>query len=119
MTGGESARIRAFSGDRNSVTNPQAAARTAVSWHGQSIRRFDPRDGLQKRQRHDVHLSESIEATMKVGQRRGVAVLVTIRAGENVADGFKFYTTPNNVWLTDSVPVKYLSVEDEDGDGRR
>jgi len=69
--------------------------------------------GLRKMQRHDVHLSESIEQTMKVGQRRGRPVLVKIFAGRMWRDGFKFHRTPNHVWLTDHVPPQYLEIDDQ------
>jgi len=49
---------------------------------------------------------------MKVGQRKGVAVLVTIDARAMAADGHVFYKTPNGVWLTEHVPPKYLTINE-------
>ena len=64
--------------------------------------------GLEKRSRHDVHLSESIQTATKVGQRRGEAVILTIHSGKMHRDGFEFRVTPNQVWLTTEVPPKYI-----------
>jgi putative RNA 2'-phosphotransferase len=33
---------------------------------------------------------------------------LTVRSGEMHRDGFKFYLSENNVWLTDEVPAKYI-----------
>jgi len=85
-----------------------------VLYHGSASQYIDSirSSGLSKQLRHDVHLSESIESTMKVGQRKGVAVLVTIDARAMAADGHEFYKTPNGVWLTDHVPPKYLTINE-------
>ena len=64
--------------------------------------------GLQKQKRHHVHLSEGRESAAAVGRRQGKLAMIEIRAGEMSRDGFVFFKTPNNVWLTDHVPVKYL-----------
>jgi len=65
-------------------------------------------EGLQKMSRQHVHLSKDRETAIKVGSRRGVAQILTIKSGEMFKDGFKFYLSENNVWLTDEVPVKYI-----------
>nr|WP_315201138.1 RNA 2'-phosphotransferase [uncultured Flavobacterium sp.] len=66
------------------------------------------KEGLQKMSRQHVHLSKDKETAIKVGSRRGVAQILTIRSGEMYKDGFKFYLSENNVWLTDQVPIKYI-----------
>jgi putative RNA 2'-phosphotransferase len=66
------------------------------------------REGLQKRKRHHVHLSPTRQTAAAVGSRHGKLVLLEVRAGAMHRDGFAFYRTPNNVWLTDEVLVKYL-----------
>ena len=65
--------------------------------------------GIQKGQRHDVHLSENFETAIKVGSRRGDPVIFVVKAIEMFQDGFKFTKSTNNVWLTNEVPPKYLS----------
>lgn len=66
------------------------------------------REGLKKRSRHHVHLSDTVETATAVGARRGKPVVLSIRAAEMHAAGHEFYVTPNNVWLTDAVPPEYL-----------
>ena len=66
------------------------------------------KEGLQKMSRQHVHLSKDRETAIKVGSRRGVAQILTVRSGEMHRDGFKFYLSENNVWLTDEVPAKYI-----------
>lgn len=67
-------------------------------------------EGLSKRKRHHVHLSESRETAMAVGGRYGEPVLLTVDAGRMAAEGFLFFRSDNNVWLTDHVPPAYLRV---------
>lgn len=64
--------------------------------------------GLLKMSRHHVHLSESIETASKVGARRGKPIILTIKSGDMYKDGFNFYKSDNNVWLTDVVPPKFI-----------
>ena len=47
---------------------------------------------------------------MAVGQRNGKPTILQVAAGEMFLEGYRFYRTDNNVWLTDHVPVKYFSV---------
>ena len=66
------------------------------------------KEGLQKMSRQHVHLSKDKETAIKVGSRRGTPQILTVRSGAMHRDGFKFYLSDNNVWLTDEVPVKYI-----------
>lgn len=66
--------------------------------------------GLQKRQRHHVHLSAEWATAEQVGSRRGKPVVLTVQAGRMWADGYLFYQSHNGVWLTDLVPPPYLAV---------
>lgn len=65
-------------------------------------------EGLKKMSRQHVHLSKDKETAIKVGSRRGAPQILTIRSGAMFKDGFKFYLSDNNVWLTDEVPAKYI-----------
>ena len=65
-------------------------------------------EGIKKGKRHDVHLSPSLETAADVGSRRGKPIILVVRARELHNDGHKLYLTPNGVWLTDCVPVKYI-----------
>ncbi|MEO6253169.1 MAG: RNA 2'-phosphotransferase [Ferruginibacter sp.] len=65
--------------------------------------------GLQKMSRQHVHLSRDIETAKKVGARRGKPVILVIDSGKMSDDGYVFYVSENGVWLTEQVPVKYIS----------
>ncbi|MCK8480436.1 RNA 2'-phosphotransferase [Psychroserpens algicola] len=64
--------------------------------------------GLQKRSRQHVHLSEDLETATKVGSRRGEAIILKIDSGTMFKNGFTFYRSENNVWLTNHVPVEFI-----------
>lgn len=66
--------------------------------------------GLQKRQRHQVHLSENKDTAIQVGRRYGVPVLLAVDARQMAQDGVSFYQADNQVWLTDEVPSRYLTI---------
>jgi putative RNA 2'-phosphotransferase len=66
------------------------------------------REGLKKMKRHHVHLHSDAPTASTVGARRGVPVLLRIRSQAMAQDGFVFYVTENDVWLTDHVPPNYI-----------
>lgn len=82
----------------------------ATLYHG-TVERFLPsirERGLLRGKRHHVHLSATAETAARVGARRGRPVLLEIDAAAMAADGHRFWITPNQVWLTDAVPPRYL-----------
>ena len=64
--------------------------------------------GLIPKSRLYVHLSSDMETARKVGSRHGKPVIYEIQCREMSADGYRFYLSANNVWLTKEVPAKYL-----------
>lgn len=81
-------------------------------WHG-TAERFLPlilEQGLDKRSRHHVHLTESEVVASNVGSRYGKLVLLVIDAKRMAEDGYNFYRSANNVWLVESVPVAYIKI---------
>lgn len=66
--------------------------------------------GLQKMNRHHVHLSVDAETAWQVGKRHGKPVVLTIKAGEMYKAGFAFYVSQNGVWLTEAVPVRFIEM---------
>lgn len=65
--------------------------------------------GLNKGSRNHVHLTDNLDTAQKVGDRRkGETIILIIDAWHMRADGFKFYQSENNVWLTENVPAKYI-----------
>lgn len=66
--------------------------------------------GLDKRQRHHVHLTHDPATARAVGQRYGVPVVLGVDAARLHTDGHVFYRSANGVWLVDHVPPAYLKV---------
>jgi putative RNA 2'-phosphotransferase len=64
--------------------------------------------GLDKRARHHVHLSSDEATAAKVGERRGAAVILRIRALAMHRAGHVFYRSENGVWLVDAVPSEFI-----------
>lgn len=59
--------------------------------------------------RHHVHLSPDRETATRVAARRGVPVVLVVRAGAMHADGHAFRLSANGVWLAERVPPGYLA----------
>lgn len=84
-------------------------------YHG-TCERFVPsieEQGLRRMSRLYVHLSSDTDTAMKVGARHGKPVVLRVSAGEMERDGYAFFLSENGVWLTESVPPKYISNEAE------
>lgn len=67
------------------------------------------KQGLIPKSRIYVHLSTDEETARKVGNRHGKPVIYIVNSGEMYRNNEKFYRSVNGVWLTKSVPVKYLN----------
>lgn len=67
--------------------------------------------GLQKKSRHHVHLSQSVMAALEVGRRHGRAVVLKVHSGKMHEAGYTFYISANDVWLTDHVPVEFIEAD--------
>jgi putative RNA 2'-phosphotransferase len=82
-----------------------------ILYHGTAERVLTSikQQGLLKGKRHHVHLSADVDTATQVGRRHGKPVVLTIEAGRMRQDGFIFYLSANGVWLTDCVPVQYLT----------
>ncbi len=65
-------------------------------------------NGIEKRNRQHVHLSQDKETATKVGMRHGKPVILTIETEKMHEAGIPFYLSENNVWLTDFVDIKYI-----------
>lgn len=85
-----------------------------VLLHG-TAERFWPgieAQGLIRKNRHHVHLTESVAVAKSVGGRYGKPLILQIDSSSMQQDGFQFYKTANNVWLVESVPPQYLTKSD-------
>jgi putative RNA 2'-phosphotransferase len=66
--------------------------------------------GLQKMQRHHVHLSADKETALIVARRRRSPIILKVDAAAMKRDGSVFYLSANGVWLVDNVPIQYISL---------
>jgi putative RNA 2'-phosphotransferase len=107
----EGRRIRANQGHSTEVdlqltpTEPPA-----VLYHGTPERTAPvvEQEGLRKMRRHHVHLSPDVETAARVGTRRGRPVIFAVDAAAMRAAGYVFYASENGVWLTVTVPPRFL-----------
>lgn len=105
-------RIRARQGHSVEVDLAlEPAAPPDVLFHGTPRRNLDSirATGLDRRERHHVHLSPDVETAQRVGRRRGAAVVLAVDAAAMTAAGVAFWRTGNGVWLTDRVPPEHIS----------
>ena len=110
-------RIRAVHGHSVPVDlGYEEAEPPAVLYHGsaEKYRAGIAAEGLKKKDRLFVHLSERIDAAKEVGRRHGKLVLYQIDAQQMYRDGYKFCRSSSGVWLTDAVPLKYMEEITED-----
>jgi putative RNA 2'-phosphotransferase len=79
-------------------------------YHGTVERFLDSirQKGLIRGARQHVHLSADRETALRVGQRRGRPVVLTVESLRMHRDGHPFFLSENGVWLTEAVPSKYL-----------
>ncbi|OOE77140.1 RNA 2'-phosphotransferase [Salinivibrio sp. ML290] len=83
-----------------------------VLYHGTASRFLTSitKHGLKPQQRQHVHLSTDVDAAIAVGQRYGKPIVLRVKAQLMSKQGFEFYQAKNNVWLTNSVPEKFISI---------
>lgn len=79
-------------------------------WHGTTTAVVQDilRDGLKSMGRIHVHLTDDFKTALRVGGRHGQPVVIEVAAQLAALDGVAFYLADNGVWLTDSVPARYL-----------
>lgn len=82
-----------------------------ILYHGTAVQYVDAilRDGIVKRKRLYVHLSQTEETARNVGKRHGEPVILKVDARKMSEAGIKFYLSNNGVWLTDYVGIEYIS----------
>ncbi|UOR06676.1 RNA 2'-phosphotransferase [Hymenobacter aerilatus] len=84
----------------------------AVLYHGTAVPTVISilEEGLWPMRRQFVHLSSTPDMALQVGRRHGKAVLFEIATAALVQEGWLFYHTSDNVWLTTAVPAHYLTL---------
>ncbi|MGW4593835.1 RNA 2'-phosphotransferase [Streptomyces sp. NPDC004457] len=86
------------------VVPPPYLYHGTVARHLEAIRA----QGLRPMNRHAVHLSADRETATRVGARRGRPVVLSVDSGAMHRDGHVFHISANGVWLTATVPARYL-----------
>ena len=79
-------------------------------FHGTATRFLESikETGLDKRNRHHVHLSSNETTATSVGKRHGKLALLVVKSKEMHEAGHEFFVSENQVWLTDKVPVEFI-----------
>jgi putative RNA 2'-phosphotransferase len=67
-------------------------------------------NGLLPRTRNHIHLVEEEANVFDEGERNNDSIIFKIFAGAMFRDGYHFYQSTNGLWLTDTVPNKYLDM---------
>ena len=107
-------RIRANQGHSTSVDLQLAPVEPPFTlFHGTASKNITSilESGIDRGSRHHVHLSQDAETARKVGARHGKPVILKVKSREMFEAGFVFFRSENNVWLTDHVPAKFLTLE--------
>ncbi|MDP6467409.1 MAG: RNA 2'-phosphotransferase [Pirellulaceae bacterium] len=108
----DGSRIRANQGHSVDIElGYRPATPPEILYHGTPQRFVEAisRDGLKKMNRHHVHLHVDVATSTAVGRRRGKPVLLKVKALEMHHAGYEFFVTPNDVWLTDNVPMEFIA----------
>lgn len=85
-------------------------------WHGTSLRSWTEHiysEGLKPMSRLMVHLSLDESTALTVGARHGRPIALKVKSGKMFRDGYKFFISENNVWLTNKVPVEYIEINSD------
>jgi putative RNA 2'-phosphotransferase len=79
-------------------------------YHGTGKKYFESinKNGLIHKSRQYVHLSSDLITAVSVGERHGIPIIYVIDSDKMYRDGFLFFKSENDVWLTDRVPAEYF-----------
>lgn len=79
-------------------------------YHGTAEKYIDSimKDGLRRRKRNFVHLSETIDMAKQVGARHGSPVVLSIDTEAMIRAGYKFYKAQNGIWLTGDILPEFF-----------
>ena len=68
--------------------------------------------GLEKKNRHHVHLTTELQTAISVGSRHGKPVVFEVLSMQMHKEKMEFYLSENGVWLTEHVPVMYMRLKE-------
>lgn len=108
---GTGKRIRACQGHSLQVdAGQEKKPAPEVLYHGtaQKSAASIENQGLLPMSRQFVHLSLDVAAALAVGKRHGKPVVYRVDTKQMEKDGYVFYQARNGVWLTETVPPRYL-----------
>lgn len=108
-------RIRANQGHSVSVNlNLEPIEPPPSLFHGTTARFAESirLHGLVSGSRQHVHLSLTENTAVEVGSRHGKPLVLVVQALDMHQDGFTFFLSDNDVWLTTKVPPRYLRFPD-------
>ncbi|WP_455542383.1 RNA 2'-phosphotransferase [Intestinibacter sp.] len=79
-------------------------------YHGTGQKYLDSilEEGIKSQTRQFIHLSKDTDTARNVGSRHGKPRILKIDTKQMYDDGYKFYLSENNVWMTKYVPTKYI-----------
>jgi putative RNA 2'-phosphotransferase len=80
-------------------------------YHGTAQRNMASimKHGIESKGRHHVHLSRDVESARAVGRRHGKPIVLRIDTRSMHEDGYDFFLSENEVFLTKHVPPEYLT----------
>jgi putative RNA 2'-phosphotransferase len=87
-----------------------------ILFHGTASRFVSSirQQGLLRGKRHHVHLSLESATALKVGQRHGKPVVLTVQSGRMWQAGIAFFCSDNGVWLTEWVAPEFIAFPSEE-----
>ena len=106
-------RIRATHGHSYPVIVGSSTKPPDVLYHGTSCCKLPIilEQGLLPMSRQFVHLSSDKQTAYAVGKRHGKPSVIKVNAKALFEDDHPFYHTSDDVWLTDSIPANFLSID--------
>lgn len=112
-------KIRASQGHTIGLNIGKEKVPPVILYHGTSKDAYlsIKKQGIKKLKRDFVHLSQDVETATNVGMRHAKRkenlMILAIDCKTMLKDGYKFYISDNDVWLSDFIPPKYISIHKE------
>lgn len=110
----ENERIRAYYGHTiEKEIQKEEAMPPAVLYHATTHKALPliQKEGLKPMNRQHVHLASTKETALTNGRRREpYPPLLQINAKKAYEDGIVFYLGNEDIWLSDPIPAKYISI---------
>jgi putative RNA 2'-phosphotransferase len=82
-------------------------------FHGTAEKNIEPikKLGILRGERQFVHMTKDLNVAKASGARHGDPAVLKVDSSRMMNDGYDFYCSENNVWLTEHVPYKYVEIE--------